>query len=419
MADMDELLELCRDKQSKQFLVDAVACYRANAYRAAIVMTWEAVVYDIISKIRELDSTGDAAARSLVSKIQKLDKASCAKFEQEILQQAKGLELLDDRQELDLGRLKEDRNSCAHPSMNVDGEVFQPAPECARMHIRHAVEHLLAQPPVQGKKGLAYLERDLLSSYFPDNWEGAKAHLMRGPLQRASPGLVRNWLRILLKCGLGVTSTTFVLRQILASLRAVYELYPAATRELLAVELDPFIEKVRLKPGDDQSRWNHVLAVIKALPGSYDYLSESTRSYLAKFLTSDDEERITGLALGWKIPDLREFCELQISGLDNKDFFTLAGLQPNRERIDEALRRLRMAETFSVIGYMYRQIVTPHMSFLTEADARHIEESGSANGQVGAANLYPKVLKALRQSGLLPKEAADEVRDNFADDLPF
>jgi hypothetical protein len=41
-VDLDELVALCRDKVAKKFIQEAVACYRAGAYRSCIVATWNA-----------------------------------------------------------------------------------------------------------------------------------------------------------------------------------------------------------------------------------------------------------------------------------------------------------------------------------------------------------------------------------------
>ena len=54
LADLDELILLCRDDKARLYIVEAVTCYRSGAYRSAIVATWIAVCYDIIDKLREL-----------------------------------------------------------------------------------------------------------------------------------------------------------------------------------------------------------------------------------------------------------------------------------------------------------------------------------------------------------------------------
>lgn len=54
-VDLDELVLRCRDEQARQYIAEAVACYRAGAFRACIVMTWTAVVFEYIHKLRELE----------------------------------------------------------------------------------------------------------------------------------------------------------------------------------------------------------------------------------------------------------------------------------------------------------------------------------------------------------------------------
>src|SRR4051812_7885178 len=63
LTDLDELILTVRDRNSRAYISEAVATYRARAYRAAIMSTWAAVAYDIIAKIRELAAQGDGAAK--------------------------------------------------------------------------------------------------------------------------------------------------------------------------------------------------------------------------------------------------------------------------------------------------------------------------------------------------------------------
>jgi hypothetical protein len=43
LADLDELILRCRSKQARQYIAEAVACYRAGAFRSCIVATWVVV----------------------------------------------------------------------------------------------------------------------------------------------------------------------------------------------------------------------------------------------------------------------------------------------------------------------------------------------------------------------------------------
>jgi hypothetical protein len=70
--DLDELIVLCRDKLAKKFIQEAIACYRARAHRSCIVAIWNAVVFDFLHKLRELELLGDNEATGLLQKFEKL-----------------------------------------------------------------------------------------------------------------------------------------------------------------------------------------------------------------------------------------------------------------------------------------------------------------------------------------------------------
>jgi hypothetical protein len=49
VSDLDELLLSVRDPTSKSYILEAINAYRGGALRSAIISTWIAVSYDIIS----------------------------------------------------------------------------------------------------------------------------------------------------------------------------------------------------------------------------------------------------------------------------------------------------------------------------------------------------------------------------------
>ena len=152
--ELDELIVRCRDKLAKKFIQEAVACYRVGAYRSSIVSVWNAVVFDFLHKLRELELLGNGEATSLLQKFEKLSLEKKVKelwqFESDIpnLAYAK-FELISTVEKSDIERLFEDRSRCAHPSMTSLEEPFEATAELARYHLRSAVMHLLQRPPVQ------------------------------------------------------------------------------------------------------------------------------------------------------------------------------------------------------------------------------------------------------------------------------
>ncbi len=74
--DLDELIIRCRDKQAKKFIQEAVACYRAGAFRSCIVATWNAVVFDFLHKLRELELLENGEASNLLTQFEKISSES-------------------------------------------------------------------------------------------------------------------------------------------------------------------------------------------------------------------------------------------------------------------------------------------------------------------------------------------------------
>ena len=193
--DVDDLLADCRAENAKRALSEAVASFKAGAYRACIVVTWTAVVFDYVGKLRELELAGNGEAKKALveweSARQNSDRALSMRLEEELLSDAETrFELLSPLERQDLDRLHLDRHRCAHPSLLTLDEPYQPSAELARLHMRHAVAHLLSRPPVQGKEAWDRVWADVSSEYFPDERDAA-AERLRAIMSRARPTLVR------------------------------------------------------------------------------------------------------------------------------------------------------------------------------------------------------------------------------------
>jgi hypothetical protein len=169
LTDLDALILKVRDPKARAYVREATVAYRSGAYKAAVINTWVAVSFDIIIKIRELAQAGDAAARAY---IEDFDRARIAhnverllKLEGKLIQQAVSpFGFLSVQDAVQMRRLEDDRNTCAHPSFSSEAELFQPSPELVRMHIVQAVEMLLANPPTQGRAMINAFASDLAST---------------------------------------------------------------------------------------------------------------------------------------------------------------------------------------------------------------------------------------------------------------
>ena len=271
-ADLDDLISGCRSDLARDHLREAVGAYRAGAYRAAIVSTWVAVVYDVIGKLKELNLTGDKNAR------QKLDAFEAAHASGDY-RQANGLEdqvvdwardefgFLTPLEALDIERLHEDRHRCAHPALVAQNEPYRPTSELARVHLRNAAVHLLHRKPVQGKAALEGLFTAVGSRLFPADPALAEEYLRTStPLPNAREPLVRSFV-------IGLATDLVTSRRPdderarqLAALRGALEV----RREVAEAALLEKLPSIVGKTGDDD--WGRLLRLTQNFPFLWDAL---------------------------------------------------------------------------------------------------------------------------------------------------
>ena len=156
LVDLDELVNRIREPRSKTYFLDAVKAYNAGALRTALTSIWVAVVYDLISKYREINASGDSAAASFLRKWDEATKYGNIRIllglELNILDDAtNNVQLLSPVSKKQLERLREDRNLCAHPNFYTEENLFEPSVEMVRLHLVNAIDMVLSQAPLQGK----------------------------------------------------------------------------------------------------------------------------------------------------------------------------------------------------------------------------------------------------------------------------
>jgi len=291
--DLDELILLCRDESAKRFIQEAVACYRAGAYRSCIVSTWNALVFDFIHKLRELQQIGNGEATNLLEGFEK--KRQCSdvkglwKFESDIPKNAKDkFELISDIEEVDIARLLKDRNRCAHPSVISLDEPFEATAELARYHMRSAVTHLLQRPPVQGRQALERVRKDINSDYFPDQLQLAIKYLKAGPLERPRPTLVNDVVYELSDKLLRENLFEKKTAQLYIAIRAIVEMHTEYVENFLKTKLPKILDQIN----DDQ--WYKVVRYLREVAITQN-LDEPYRIKTCIFIEKIDVDDLTHL----------------------------------------------------------------------------------------------------------------------------
>jgi hypothetical protein len=285
--DLDELIVLCRDKSAKKFIQEAVDCYRAGAYRSCIVSTWNAVVFDFIHKLRQLEQVGNGEATQLLQDFanhsQNSEVRKLWEFESKIPDFALSkFELISPIEKADITRLFEDRSRCAHPSMASLDEPFEATAELARYHVRSAVTHLLQRPPVQGKAALDRIWQDIKSAYFPTDPNLAVKYFQKGHLARARRSLISS-----IVIGLTVSLLTEDLEddereRLFSALNAVSIMYRREVGEILNEKLSSII----LNKVTDKDFWKVITYLHRVTP--IENLSEPCRLKSITFIESMD-----------------------------------------------------------------------------------------------------------------------------------
>lgn len=161
------------------------------------------MVADLTAKIRYLAESGDGEAKNVVDDLDKaLANQTISKvqeYERNIFDTAeKRLGILLPREKVELERLSEDRNLCAHPGYVNEVELFVPDAEVVRAHLVAANRSVFAQRPLAGKRLLSTLENEVKSESWPSSGE----YFLERFFRPARETVKLNMMKVLIKYSL-------------------------------------------------------------------------------------------------------------------------------------------------------------------------------------------------------------------------
>lgn len=412
LVDLDDLLLTVRSPEARAHITDAVVCYRGGAVRPAVVATWTAVVFDIIGKVRELELTGDTKARDFMKKFEQIrannDVKASLDLERTILEEARdSFELLTHQEFADLDRVRQDRHRCAHPAMNTAEDPYQPSPELVRYHLRSAVTHLLAHPPVQGRAALARVQQEVESPLFPTTTEAALRILRAGPLQRPKPALLRDFVvatvkAVLLDATRG-SDEAFVARAV-AALLAAGKLHPVGVADVYATQLQKVLKVVR------DEHLERVVVLGEHLDVVWTYMPDEVRLKLDQLIETTSAKAAPRLFRAALLaPALREKAEARIRTFSRVDLGALIDAAPRQVAasmafIESALALLRSSMSFDAANLTIVRLLLPVAPALTREDFENLVHIADTNNQVEHAFELPGLFEAVRGAGVVDEE---------------
>lgn len=399
LTDLDELALTVRDAKAKLYITEAIDAYRGGAYRAAIVSTWIAVTFDIISKIRELASQSDGAAKKVVDE---LDRAITAKdvrrlqnLEDDLLNKANGdFEFLSSREFLDLSRLKEDRNLCAHPAFVAEDALFEPEPERVRLHIVHAVKYLLQHQPVQGKSALVRLVADIKSVSFPNEIETVSVFLNEKYLNRAKTVLVQNLIVVFLKALLRGDDPDLppaFSNQISLTLRAIARKYPDVYEMHMRERLPNIVE------GLTDSLLPNIFQLLGADPRCWAWIGEPVRIRI-KTMVNLGVAQPASRNIVFEAVNVEELRPVIINAFYSLKADSQIGVIasiPRPEFAERAIQIYSSASSYRGAESLGASVIVPMTQHFSSAEVIKILETVKQNNQIWDAGGTPKILEEL------------------------
>lgn len=377
LVDLDELVISCRNDEARSYVSEAVACYKAGAFRACVVAAWIAVVYDLLAKIKDLALGADAEAQRITNEIATLqplveagDQAAVRRIleiERDIVQIANDkFAFFDGQQVLDLRRLQYDRNRCAHPTYQGMEQPYSPSAELARAHLVHAVRHVLAALPVQGKAATAHIIQLVESNFFPVDIDQAKVQLRSGGLERPKDSLVRSVADHLVFAVFEGGPKLKGKRRTVVALRATYELFPGLCEQRIRRALNILGRRL---PDSDLIGF---FGMQRHFPPTWGFLEQDNRTRLTEVLkqSSDDTAgKILPICLG--IEGLVEVCRERINALGHGPLGALLEESKHPMAIARAVDVYCSSKSWDQANARY-SVIEPVLANLDPAQIRRI-----------------------------------------------
>jgi hypothetical protein len=348
-----------------------------------------------------LELSGEATASAKLKDFEKIRAGGLAalkqalEFERDVLDVAAGsFELLTPLELADLKRLQEDRNRCAHPSMQSIDEAYQPTAELARSHIRNAVDILLSREPIQGKAALDRLLTDVSSEYFPTSGPDARKRFEHGPLRRARKALIRNLLVVLAKRALQEKCTAPQRKRVHAAIGGIVELHRAEGEAVLSAELP------RIAEGVQDPYLLRVLWLANRVPVSWQYLGDSAQDRVTRLVKDTQDEKLipTVVRVALEIPALEVFANNRVESLSENQFASVVAAVARPEFVARSISLLAGAKSFRHAESLLEDFVLPLAEVLTASDVSQVLATAAGNGEIWDAAKAPRLLVDLFDS---------------------
>ncbi len=396
MRAVEDLVNAVRDAESRRYLSEAVHAYQASAFRSAIVATWIAVALDLVAKIRELATVGEAAAVAYIARLDQAiasgDRTALGNLETRLLNVARDeLELIDPREAEELERLRKDRHVCAHPAFVSTDEVFTPTPELVRAHIATAVDAVLSEGPTPGKKAIARFETEVTQDAFPESVDALAEYLRDRYFQHGKTSLRRNLSELIIKYCLGPPNgDERVRRRCSASAHALGRIEP----ELLEEALSSVIRRREEGAGLSDEDLLHFVGTLGDLAIAWEALPGSSHERVHELLRSAPKAALVdaGVLSSDLHGDAAPIVGERLGELNATELGVVIATRPALKLVDVAIGSLASSSNYRSAEHNMENLVLPLAAVMEGGHVQRVLKCVQTNDQVRYAAKMPNLL---------------------------
>jgi hypothetical protein len=334
-------------------------------------------------------------------------------YERQILSTCKDkLQFFDQRQYLDLERLKEDRHQCAHPSFQRAGQPYIPSAEQARLHLRNAIVHVLSQPPVQGKAAISELKVLVASNYFPTKIDLAVAQLRASSLNGGTEALIKGFIDALIFGFFEKGDALFFKQQVVSALNACQVIYPAISEPKLRKQLNKIVRNI------PDEMLQGAIFMVASTENAWALLEDPARNKFVEYLRrAPGSEVIKVLNPLSKLADLRS----EILNRVNKLTYSELATAISEHRLGEFAKHASLNFVFSVRSWaqandVINRLIVPIFETLDKSDIERIIRAPTEHASdLLGATAYETFIQRVRLGDMFTEEELNGLlRDNGA-----
>tara|TARA_R110000803_G_scaffold20550_1_gene52784 strand:- start:12 stop:1385 length:1374 start_codon:yes stop_codon:yes gene_type:complete len=424
-TDLDLISLKVRNPDTKKYFLEAVKSYKIGALRSSISAIWVAVVYDLISKFRELATLDDKAAEKF---IEDWDKAVASNSVSKLLELERNIieyatvdvQLLNIISKNHMMRLKDDRNLCAHPAFSSEADLFAPTPELTRSHLIHAVNYVLELEPLQGKAIIDYFDRDIRSLGFPSRKEDVESYVLSRYLEKMRENNINNLVIVLAKSLINAVPENWKklnASKVLPSLKTVKSHRPAIWENV-----KPKLTQILNQNMPENAR--RIAMFVGEFPEFWDGLQIGTQTSIRAVLEgveSSDKSTLRGLRAG-KIPALHEVAVSVIGKIEEDSLAAAYVYFPHDSIIDRLLNAFENSGSYRAAESRFSDHLQRLASQFSSEHLVRILRAVSNNGQIALAHLIPEQILNLFQSvseeALPSSDELSEIMEGFYQQHP-